>query len=87
MKIPVNEHTTVTGKDSAPIASDKNSVNYFAVMFKPESVPIEEIIITVDQEIEYGDIDEQEKWEWYNTGEPFVKPDYLGMINDLGERV
>ena len=90
MEIPANEYTTIStnyAAGSAPIVSDSSSVDYFAVMFKPDYVPIEEIIITVDEEIKYIDIPEQKVWEWYNTGEPFVKPDYEGMINETNERI
>lgn len=52
-----------------------------------DSIPPEDVIITVNQEITYTTIEDHYEWSWENTGELYVKPDYLGMISDLENRI
>lgn len=51
------------------------------------TTPPDGLIITVNEEISYTVTEDHYEWSWENTGELYVKPDYLGMIKALEERV
>lgn len=59
----------------------------YLVFYAMPKVNPKDIIITVNEEITYTVIEDRYEWGWENTGEPYVKPDYIGMINDLETRV
>ena len=46
-----------------------------------------DLIVTVNEEISYTVIEDHYEYGWKSTGELYVKPDYLGMIKVLEERV
>jgi hypothetical protein len=51
------------------------------------TTPPDDVIITVNEEITYTVTEDRYVWEWTNTGEPYVKPDYLAMISDLQRQI
>lgn len=63
-----------------------SNINY--VSFRGyNTIPPENVIITVNEEITYTVTQDRYEWSWENTGELYTKPDYLGMIADLEARV
>lgn len=51
------------------------------------TTPPDSVIITVNEEITYTTVEDHYEWDWERTGDLYVKPDYLGMIAALEERV
>ena len=91
IEIPINEITTqALLYDNSNDKIEGTGIEYFSVFFSTK-VPLDEIIITVNEEWENNYIvqPEQKIWEWYNTGELLVKPEYATKeeLNELEERV
>ena len=60
---------------------------YYVIFTIWNTTPPEDVIITVNEEITYTVTEDHYEWRWESTGELYVKPDYLGMISALEERV
>lgn len=59
---------------------------YLCFAYGPQ-VPGQDVVITVNEEITYTVTEDRYEWSWENTGEPYVKPDYLAMIADLQRQI
>jgi hypothetical protein len=63
-----------------------SNINYVTFWIL-NTTPPEDVIITVNEEITYTVTEDRYEWSWENTGEPYTKPDYLGMIADLQRQI
>lgn len=66
-----------------------NDLGYMTVIFdnSNSNVNMDDIVITVNQEIEYDIIDAYDELVWYNTNKPYPKFDYMGAINSLKDSI
>ena len=63
-----------------------HNIRYLTLRIR-NTTPPNSVIVTVNEEITYTVTEDRYEWSWENTGEPYVKPDYLGMITALEERL
>lgn len=62
--------------------------NEFYVMFTIwNTTAPESVVITVNEEIAYITTEDRYEWNWANTGELYIKPDYSSMIAALEDRI
>lgn len=77
----------VNNKTFGWLVNDSATTDFYIIVLSSDKTPPENLIITVNEEISYTVTQDRYVWEWMNTGEPYVKPDYLGMIADLEARI
>lgn len=69
------------------MVDDSYIKTYYMPILITNTTPPEDVVITVNEEITYTITEDRYEWSWENTGELYVKPDYLGMIAELEARI